>query len=324
MNPGLYFFTVSIIMLFIAGAILRSGFIDTLMDMVVSMGNTERIRAFLLLIVFYIFSPLFLGIPLISVLIKRKDIFERRDISLTFFTFSAIFGSIILPFGSLRGMYLADYYYYVKPDFIPSILLFPAFFFMPWIVMLVVQAVSIPFLFKNKSYEIGEIRIRKFRWQELVFSGIVFLFIIMYYARKMYFAGLVLLSGIFIFSFVGKDTLKKIDWWLLLFSIPAIPIFLFTKTHPIHLKKVIDFVVPYISSPFITANLSAYIFTEPLMRFKYIFIGITAGASVPLLGGYEFIYLYFIKKEKISWLLSGIFSGIFLLVSVLWGLYSKF
>ena len=113
MNPALYFFVISIIMLFVAGAISKSGIIDTLIDAGLNMGSSDRSRAFILLVIFYIFSPLFLGIPLLSGVLKRKGAFNNRKSSTTFFIFSAIAGSILLPFGSLRGMYLADYYFYI-------------------------------------------------------------------------------------------------------------------------------------------------------------------------------------------------------------------
>ena len=317
MNPSLTFFVIVIIMLFVAGAINRSGFLDTLINSSLKMGKTERQQAFLLLLLFYILSPLFLSIPLISILQRKNGIFKDKMSGLTFFTVSSIFGSILLPFGNLRNMYLADFQYYIHPDGISSMLYFPHLFIFFYIAMLVVQAISIPFIFANNKSQL-DIMVKRFRWQELVFSAIVYLFIIVYYGRKMYFAGLVLLSGIFIFSFVSKETIKKMDWWLLLVSVPAIPIFLFSKVHPLHIKKWWDIVVPFLSSGVINANVSAYLFTEPLMNIPHIFIAITAGAAIPVIGGYEFIYLYFIKKEKISFKISSMFLGIFVILSIIY------
>jgi len=316
MNPALNFFVVTIIMLFVAGAINRSGFLDTLINFSLKMGKTERQYAFLLLLLFYILSPLFLGIPLISILQRKNNIFNNRRSGLTFFTFSSIFGSILLPFGNLRNMYLADFQYYIHPDGVSSMLYFPHFFIFFYLSMLIIQAISIPFIFSNRRLGV-DITIRRFRWQELIFSVIVYLFIIVYYGRKMYFAGLVLLSGIFIFSFVSKETIKKIDWWLLLVSIPAIPIFLWTKVHPSKIYGISFYIIPFISSGIINSNIAAYLFTEPLMNIPHIFTAITAGSAIPIIGGYEFIYLYFIKKEKISLKISGIFVGIFIILSII-------
>ena len=316
MNPSLNFFVISIIMLFIAGAVKRSGFIDTLLDFSLKMGRTERQQSFLMLLIFYILSPLFLGIPLISGLQRKSGVFKDRKSALTFFTFSAIFGSMLLPFGNLRNMFLADYQNYIQPGAASSMLYFPHLFIFLYTSMLIIQAFSIPFIFGNNKPQL-DIVVKRFRWQELVFSAIIYLFIVIYYGRKMYFAGLVLLSGIFIFSFVGKETLKKMDWWMLLVSIPAIPIFLFTKAHPLHFKQGWDIAIPFLSSGFINANISAYLFSEPLMNIPHIFVAIAAGAVIPVIGGYEFIYLFFIRKEKISWKLSILFAGIFIVLAAI-------
>ncbi|MCK4321613.1 hypothetical protein KAX08_03750 [candidate division WOR-3 bacterium] len=313
MNPPFTYFFSILILLFVTASIKRSRIIDYFGDKILS-NNNERFATILLVILSYILSPLFLSFVLLSSFDKWLLRFRNKSrISVLLLT-STLLGGIILPFGNMRNIYITIFYGGGSPgiplsDFVR--VMFPL-----WIAGLIILLIYS--YFSTVKDEIKQKKTKtKWRWKELVFSLILLIFIIAYFNGKMNALGFLFITGAFSFAFISMETLKQVDWWVL---IPAGFVFVFyylLNNIDITLNVWTGFFTGSICSLFLSSNILSYILPFSGMESRFLLYAISVGGLGGILGTAESIFMWRKGRVELDWKLMLRIYGICLLVALL-------
>ncbi len=293
---GIEYVLTMFIMLVYAASLKKSGLFDIFFQEVFK--RTGPKTGFLIVLtIIYFFSPLFLIPVLIGSIQDISMRYKNKNIALSILLSALTFGSVILPFGNPRNFYYIIYYKSVNgtPLFFSEFLriMFPIWIMMYFVILFTAIIVLKPEL----NGEIS-LRSKKFRYKEIIFVSFLLIFIIAYAMGKMNFLGFFFVTGFFIFTFVGKDTLKKVEWWMLIPISLSIPLGILIFTHPVKMTGIFTYLVTFFSSGIITSDVSTFIFPYPLAKPINFLYGISAGATFGILGSSLSIYLW--KKGRVK------------------------
>ncbi|MEO0294082.1 MAG: hypothetical protein ABIN61_07695 [candidate division WOR-3 bacterium] len=318
--PVAYFFLV-LFLSFMSASIKQSKVIDFFGEKILGEKNSRK--AILMLIALsYLLSPFFLSFVLITYFRNWILRFEEKAKTLTLLILSTLIGSIITPFGNLQNVFIVLAFGNGKPGI--SISSFVSIMLPLWVSGFF--ALVLISYFISKGEEIKNIRKSvKIRKKELVFSIILFLFILGYFniGRQYNFnlLGLIIIGGIFSLVFMGMETLKAVNWELLIpVGISFVFYYLF-KYLPIGIFNVNPFIIYSIgvlgASGF-SSNVLAFILPFLSRNVSFILYSISVGSIASVFGCYELILLFIrTKEEKINKvLLFGVFM-VFLVISIL-------
>lgn len=318
--PIAYFFSI-LILLFASASIKRSRTIEYFGERILN--NTNERMASLLLIAFtYVLSPLFLSFVLISSFDKWHLRFENKSKVSTLFISSTILGSVILPFGNMRNIYISIFLGNGKPG-IP-ISTFVSLMLPLWITGLVILMV-LAYFFTSKG-EIKEKKTKtKWRWKELVFAGILFIFIIAYFKGKMNLLGFLFITGAFSFAFISMETLKQVDWWVLIPAGFALIVYLLLNSHPVTLNIWSGFLIGSMGSPLLSSNIISYILPFSGINSRFLLYAVSVGGLGGIFGTAESIWVWRKARMKPDWkfmlLIYGIFFICALIILMIGGFY---
>ena len=290
---GLKFFIVNLIFLLFAANIDRSGLIKRIMDLGVKKGG--RIGFHILLSTIFVLSPLYLFPVFLYRLHGISKRLNKEKRGLTLLMAAVMLGSILLPFGNQRNLFFSIYFTTMREGFSPLRELVPHIW-LYWIILLVFLNL-VAYLLRVEVQN-SLVKPEKVRYQELILSGITLFFIFPFAMGKLNFLGFIFLTGFLFFAFISKETLKRVRWWFLISPAVAIPLSMVPLKTPIPLKGLSMLFIPFISSGFITSDLSAIIFSSIRMNMPTIIMGVAGGSLLGLWGGFELIYIYFIRKER--------------------------
>ncbi|MCK4527932.1 hypothetical protein KAW18_11230 [candidate division WOR-3 bacterium] len=313
--PIAYIFSI-LIMLFVAAGIKRSRIIDAIANRLLD-NNNEKNAILLLITLSYVVSPLFLSFVLISSFDKWLLRFKNKSVSSALLVASALMGSVILPFGNMRNIYIAIYVGNGKPDL--PLAGFASSMLPLWITGLLILLVSAYFL--SGKEEIKEKKTpTKWRWKELIFSGILYIFIILFFNGRMSLLGFSFIAGAFTFAFISRETLKQVDWWILIPAGVAFIAFYLLKGHPFILDRWPGFLSGSIGSVILSSNIFSYILPSTNTNTTFLLYGISVGAVGGILGSAETIWIWRKARIKPNWKITLEIFGIYFIVAsiILW------
>lgn len=318
--PFSYFFSI-LILLFTAASIKRSRIIDFFGEKILDNTN-EKLATILLVILSYVLSPLFLSFVLITSIDKWLLRFNNKSRAGILLLTSSLLGSIILPFGNMRNVYITIFYGKGIPGI--NISEFARIMFPLWISGLIILIIYSYFSIGNEK--IKEKKTKTYwRWKELIFSGILLIFIIVYFSGKMSLLGFLFITGAFSFAFISTETLKQIDWWVLIPSALAFIFYYILKDITFSLNKWVSFFSGCIGSLFASSNIISYILPFSGVESKFILYAISVGGIGGILGTAESIYLWRKGRIELDWKfmlqIFGIYFLVVLMILVLGGFY---
>ncbi|RKZ24449.1 hypothetical protein DRQ23_00280 [bacterium] len=290
---GLKFFMLNLIFLLFAATLDRSGLIKRIMDLGVKKGG--RVGFHILLSTIFILSPLYLFPVFLYRLPNVSKRINKEKTGLTLLMAAVMLGSILLPFGNQRNLFFSTYFITMREGFSPLRELVPHIW--PYWVLLLAFLNLVAYLLRVEVQD-NLVKLEKVRYQELILSGIALFFIFPFAMGKLNFLGFIFLTGFLFFAFISKETIKRVRWWFLLPPAIAIPLSMMPLKIPVPLKGLPMLFVPFISSGFITSDLSAIVFSSIRINMPTIIMGVAGGSLLGLWGGFELIYIYFIRKER--------------------------
>ncbi len=290
---GLKFFMLNLIFLLFAATLDRSGLIKRIMDLGVKKGG--RVGFHILLSTIFILSPLYLFPVFLYRLPNVSKRINKEKTGLTLLMAAVMLGSILLPFGNQRNLFFSTYFITTREGFSPLRELVPHIW--PYWVLLLAFLNLVAYLLRVEVQD-NLVKLEKVRYQELILSGIALFFIFPFAMGKLNFLGFIFLTGFLFFAFISKETIKRVRWWFLLPPAIAIPLSMMPLKIPVPLKGLPMLFVPFISSGFITSDLSAIVFSSIRINMPTIIMGVAGGSLLGLWGGFELIYIYFIRKER--------------------------
>ncbi|RKZ19786.1 hypothetical protein DRQ17_00330 [bacterium] len=290
---GLKFFMLNLIFLLFAATLDRSGLIKRIMDLGVKKGG--RVGFHILLSTIFILSPLYLFPVFLYRLPNVSKRINKEKTGLTLLMAAVMLGSILLPFGNQRNLFFSTYFITTREGFSPLRELVPHIW--PYWFLLLAFLNLVAYLLRVEVQD-NLVKLEKVRYQELILSGIALFFIFPFAMGKLNFLGFIFLTGFLFFAFISKETIKRVRWWFLLPPAIAIPLSMMPLKIPVPLKGLPMLFVPFISSGFITSDLSAIVFSSIRINMPTIIMGVAGGSLLGLWGGFELIYIYFIRKER--------------------------
>ncbi len=290
---GLKYFMLNLIFLLFAATLDRSGLIKRIMDLGVKKGG--RVGFHILLSTIFILSPLYLFPVFLYRLPGVSKRINKEKTGLTLLLAAVMLGSILLPFGNQRNLFFSTYFITMREGFSSLRELVPHIW--PYWVLLLAFLNLVAYLLMVEVKD-NLVKLEKVRYQELILSGIALFFIFPFAMGKLNFLGFIFLTGFLFFAFISKETIKRVRWWFLLPPAIAIPLSMMPLKIPVPLKGLPMLFVPFISSGFITSDLSAIVFSSIRINMPTIIMGVAGGSLLGLWGGFELIYIYFIRKER--------------------------
>ncbi len=286
-HPPIAYLISVLMLLFAATSIKRSRIIDFFGEKILKDSN-EKSATLMLIALSYILSPLFLSFVLVSSFDKWILRFNNKKKTLTFLLASTLLGSSILPFGNLRNTYITIFLGDGKPGI--SISSFASIMLPLWIIGLVILLVMAYRLCEEK--EIKEKKTKtKWRWKELLFAFILFIFIIAYFNKKLNLLGFFFLAGAFSFAFIGIDTLKQVDWWLLIPVGISFVVYYLLKGYSFYLNPWAGYALGSIGSSAVTSNLLSFLLPFSGINKNVLIYSVTVGSLGGFLGSVEGIWL---------------------------------
>lgn len=318
--PFAYFFSI-IILLFTTASIKRARIIDFFGEKILDNTN-ERTATILLVILSYVLSPLFLSFVLISSIDKWLLRFNDKSRTGILLLTSSLLGSIILPFGNMRNIYITIFYGKGNPGI--DISEFVSIMFPIWIAGLIILIIYS--YFSTGNAEIKEKKTKtKWRWKELIFSVILLIFIIVYFNGKMSLLGFLFITGAFSFAFISMETLKQLDWWVLIPVTLAFVFYYVLNNINFSLNVWAGFFTGCIGSIFLSSNIVSYILPFSGIDSRFILYAISVGGLGGILGTAESIYIWRKGRIELDWKfmiqLFGIYFFIAIILLVLGGFY---
>ena len=318
--PFAYFFT-TLILLFSAASIKKSRIIDYLGDIILDNSN-ERIATLSLVSFSYIMSPFFLSFVLISSFDKWLLRFKNQSNISVLLLASTLLGSLILPFGNMRNIYITIFLGGGNPCI-------PLSEFAAIVLPLWISGLIILLAYAYFSTGIDEIKVKKTKtkksWKELVFSGILLIFIIAYFDGKMNILGFLFITGVFSFAFISIETLKQVDWWVLIPAGFVFIVYYILNNLQFTLNVWGGFLTGSIGSLFLSSNIISYILPFSGIEKHFILYAISVGGLGGVLGTAESIYIWRKGRIKPNWKFMFQIYGIYFLVAltilILGGLY---
>lgn len=309
--PISYFFTVLII-LFAAAGIKKSRSIDVLAESIMK-NNNERNALMMLSSLSYILAPVFLLFVLISSFEKWTLRFKNKSRALTLLTSSALMGSILLPFGNLRNIYISIFRGGGNPG--PGMINFIRTLLPLWITGFIIVMVF-TYVYTERENISSKKSKNKFRWKELLFASILLFFIIIFFSGKMNVIGFTFITGAFTFAFMSKETFKEVDWWVLIPVILSFPVFYLLRTINIEISSWPGFIMGTLSSSIITSNITAYALPHMLTADKFIIYAVSLGSLGGIAGSAATIWLFRKSRTDIEWKLMFKIYGVFLIAGI--------
>lgn len=320
-HPPFAYFLSIVILLFTAGSIKRSRIIDFFGEKILDNTN-EKFATILLVILSYVLSPLFLSFVLITSIDKWLLRFKDKSRAGILLLTSSILGSIILPFGNMRNIYITIFYGKGNPGI--NLSEFVRIMFPLWILGLIILIIYSYFSMGNEKIKEKKTKIN-WRWKELIYSGILFIFIIVYFSGKMSLLGFLFITGAFSFAFIGMETLKQTDWWVLIPAALAFVFYYLLKDLSFILNKWVGFIIGCIGSIFASSNIMSYVLPFSGIQIKFLLYSISIGGIGGIFGTAESIYLWRKGRTELNWKfmlqIFGIYFLVVLIILVLGGFY---
>ncbi len=319
--PPFAFFLPIFILLFATASIKRSRIIDYFGEIILN--NTNERTATLSLVTFsYILSPFFLSFVLISSFDKWLLRFKNQSRISVLLLASTILGSSILPFGNLRNIYITIFLGGGSPGI--NLSSFASIMLPLWITGLIILLVYAYFS-TGKGEIKGKKTKTKWRWKELVFSGILLIFIIAYFNGKMSLLGFLFITGTFTFAFISMETLKQLDWWVLIPAAFAFVVYYLIHNYPFTLNIWVGFLTGGIASLFLSSNIISYVLPFTGIENHFLLYAISVGGLGGILGTAESIFMWRKARIKLDWKfmlkIYGIVFLVALIILMLGGLY---
>ncbi len=308
MNPGVIYLYSLFVLLVYAGGLRRSGLPGWLVEKLC--GKRERTSLILLVIFSFLLSPIFLGFELLSHY-RFLDIDRRKK---TILFSSVVSGSIVLPIGNMRNLYVFSYLHYLHPENPPGLSPFLPLIYL-YSFLLVIHLVLAWIVGGNEKVRFSSPQ--RVRWQEIVFSGFILLFTTPYMTGRLHFPGYIVLTGILIFAFVSRETLKLTRWEFLLSAPFAIVISFILARFPLNPPTPFEFAASSILPWLFSSTLLSFVLSSPMVNFTHLLFGLSCGSLAGGINLFEYRKLRFEIDLRILlpvYILSLIFSLIILLL----------
>lgn len=295
--PPAGYTAVVLFLLFAAAGIKRSRIIDFLGEKILEF-NSERTSTMMLISLTYVLSPFFLSFVFLSNFSKWSVRIDSNRKVLTLLIISTLMGSIILPFGNLRNIYINLFLGMGEPGI--NISQFVLTMIPLWTAGLVILLTIAYFLLDDRTIKQRKTD-EKWRWKELVFSLILYAFIFAYFNTggrvNLNILGFLFLAGAFSFAFMGIETLKEVNWWVFI---------------PVGISFIVYFLLGYgewsigafpgflggsILSGIFSSNITAFFIPFIEVKSGFMLYAAAAGSIAGIFGSYETIF-YWIKDRK--------------------------